>query len=197
MLTNARKIGDLYTGDVCGGPGICGSEQSKGPGRVGNIRLCTRLCKGAHSQTRMYPYQKPVCELDNFCQMSCLSSHPVITRLNRAVLISGQSHMCRPLDRTRNAGRSHISAGPEVILCNAQTSQVVKQYYRCLEEGSPYKDSEWARMQAECSSQGPAKPGNRGTPGGPAAYGGSQGGGRGNAGAGRGDCFRWGPSPLI
>lgn len=73
-----------------------------------------------------------------------------------------------------------------------QTSQVVKQYYRCLEEGSPYKDNEWERMQAEATSQGPAKPGSRGTPGGPptpGAYGGSQ-GGRGNAGAGRGACFK-------
>ena len=80
-------------------------------------------------------------------------------------------------------------------LWGAQTSQVVKQYYRCLEEGSPYKDNEWARMQAECSSQGPAKPGKRGAPGGPprgrpAAYAGSQGGGRGSASGGRGDCFR-------
>ena len=79
-------------------------------------------------------------------------------------------------------------------LWGVQTSQVVKQYYRCLEEGSPYKDNEWARMQAECSSQGPTKPANRGTPGGPprggpGAYASSQ-GGRGNAGAGRGDCFR-------
>jgi len=73
-----------------------------------------------------------------------------------------------------------------------QTSQVVKQYYKCLEEGSPYTDNEWARMQAEATSQGPTKPGNRGTRGGPptpSAYNGSQ-GGRGNAGGGRGACFK-------
>ena len=78
-----------------------------------------------------------------------------------------------------------------------QTSPVVKQYYRCLEAGSTYKDDEWARMQAACSSQGPSgAPGSNGPPHGPPrgtpdAYGSSQGaGGRGNAGAGRGNCFK-------
>ena len=43
-----------------------------------------------------------------------------------------------------------------------QTSPVVKHYYRCLEAGSPYKDGEWERMQAACSSQGPGGPPGRG-----------------------------------
>ena len=111
-----------------------------------------------------------------------------------SMLPPGQDLECRKIGHLCRTSQ-------EAILWDVQTSQVVKQYYRCLEEGSPYKDNEWARMQAECSSQGPAKPGNRGTPGGPprggpAAYGGSQGGGRGNAGAGRGDCFRWGSRTM-
>lgn len=71
---------------------------------------------------------------------------------------------------------------------------MVKEYYRCLEGGSPYKDNEWERMQAACSSQGPGTPGGagRGPPAGtPDAHAGSQGaGGRGSGGAGRGACFK-------
>lgn len=75
-----------------------------------------------------------------------------------------------------------------------QTSPVVKQYYRCLEAGSPYKDGEWERMQAACSSQSPGGPPGRGRgrgqPGGPGRGSGPEAGGGTQPGSGRGGCFK-------